>query len=153
MLAFCQLGLDRPLFTRQFAVDFKMFKLLPLAALAALMALAAPALHDLSGIQPPSVPAYDHVNAISSTPAYASVASASSPASSQILASPYPYVFPEQKFIGTTELFPMPLCNGIPLEEASIDDLRLALTIRKLNVTTLVGCYMDRITQVDRYVK
>lgn len=130
-----------------------MLKLLPLAALVALMAVAAPAPHDLSGIQPPSVPAYDHGRAISSTPASTSAISASSPASSQIVASPYPYIFPEQKFIGTPQLFPMPLCHGIPLEEASIDDIRLALTIRKLSVTTLVGCYMDRITQVDRYVK
>lgn len=82
-----------------------------------------------------------------------SIVASSSPASSQVLASPFPYVFPEQKFIGTNQLFPMPLCNGIPLEEATIDEIRLALTIRKLNVTTLAACYIDRINQVDRYVK
>lgn len=121
------------------------FKFITSLALLALASLVATAPTEQRGTLPN--------NDALSQAASSTIVATSSPASSQVLASPFPYVFPEQKYIGTNQLFPMPLCNGIPLEEASIDEIRLALTIRKLNVTTLAGCYIDRINQVDRYVK
>jgi amidase len=35
--------------------------------------------------------------------------------------------FPLQQNAGATELFPMPLCNGFKLEEATIDQMQQAL--------------------------
>jgi hypothetical protein len=62
-------------------------------------------------------------------------------------------VFPLQKNAGTTELFPMPLCNGFKLEEATIDQMQQALNQRQLNSQQLITCYLRRIYQTEQYIK
>lgn len=62
-------------------------------------------------------------------------------------------VFPLQQNAGTTELFPMPLCNGFELEEATIDQMQQALNKSQLNSQQLVTCYLRRIYQTEQYIK
>lgn len=74
--------------------------------------------------------------------------------SSQTLTDPYPYYFPvldAQKKDDTP--FPMPLCYGARIEEASIAELQGYLTDGTLTSAKLVECYMRRILQVDTYVE
>lgn len=74
---------------------------------------------------------------------------------SQILNSPYPYEFPVFQY-GTEEdngQFPMPSCNGLTLEEATIDQLQEALSTGKLTTVTLTLCYLQRIYQTDQYTR
>ena len=73
-------------------------------------------------------------------------------ASSQILNDPYPYAFPQQGLRGSN-LFPMPLCKGLKLEEATIDQLQHWMSLGRLSTRKLVECYMDRITQTDGYIR
>ena len=70
---------------------------------------------------------------------------------SQILGSPSPYDFPA--LADPANLFPMPPCNGITLEEATIDQLQAAMNSCKLTSVQLVMCYMTRISQTDGYIK
>jgi hypothetical protein len=51
------------------------------------------------------------------------------------------------------ELFPMPLCHGFLLEEATIDQMQHALSNTNLTSQQLVACYMRRIYQTDQYIK
>ncbi|EAW07047.1 amidase family protein [Aspergillus clavatus NRRL 1] len=51
-----------------------------------------------------------------------------------------------------SSLFPMRPCGGIQLEEASIDDLQRHLSAGRLTSVQLLGCYLDRIFQVDGYL-
>lgn len=62
-------------------------------------------------------------------------------------------VFPLQQNAGTTGLFPMPLCHGFKLEEATIDQMQQALSRGQLSSQELVTCYLQRIYQTDRYIK
>lgn len=62
-------------------------------------------------------------------------------------------VFPLQQNAGTTELFPMPLCNGFKLEEATIDQMQQALSKSQFNSQQLVTCYLRRIYQTQQYLK
>jgi amidase len=62
-------------------------------------------------------------------------------------------VFPLQQNAGTTELFPMPLCNGFKLEEATIDQMQQALNQSQVNSQQLVTCYLRRIHQTEQYIK
>lgn len=39
------------------------------------------------------------------------------------LQTPFPYYFPPMSNVDTPELFPMPSCHGVALEEATIDEL------------------------------
>ena len=77
---------------------------------------------------------------------------ASSLAMSEILDSPFPYNFP---VLGqnSAELFPMPHCNGITLEEATIDQLQDAMEKGRLTSVQIAVCYLQRIWQTDEYVK
>lgn len=52
-----------------------------------------------------------------------------------------------------SDLFPMHLCHGFRLEEASIDDIQGLLTSRALSSVDLVSCYLDRIYQTSSYLK
>ncbi|EEP77697.1 conserved hypothetical protein [Uncinocarpus reesii 1704] len=70
---------------------------------------------------------------------------------SQLLKNPYPYHFPELGSNGTS-LFPMPLCHGFRLEEATIDELQAQLTSGRLTSVDLVECYTERIFQTNGYV-
>ncbi|KAF2086346.1 glutamyl-tRNA amidotransferase subunit A [Saccharata proteae CBS 121410] len=68
------------------------------------------------------------------------------------LQNPYPYQFPLDADANTTALFPMQQCNGVTLEEATIDQLQDAMSQGKLNSQQLVACYMNRALQVDEYI-
>lgn len=70
---------------------------------------------------------------------------------SQILETPFPYDFPNME--DQLNLFPMPLCNGLRLEEATIDQLQDAINHGRLTSTQLITCYLQRISQTDSYIK
>lgn len=70
---------------------------------------------------------------------------------SQILETPFPYDFPNME--NPLNLFPMPPCNGIILEEATIDQLQDAMSHGQLTSTQLITCYLQRIYQTDDYIK
>lgn len=69
----------------------------------------------------------------------------------QILKTPFPYEFPNAK--DAANLFPMPLCNGIALEEASIDSLQDAMRSGILTSSQIASCYLQRIYQTDSYIE
>lgn len=70
---------------------------------------------------------------------------------SQILETPFPYNFPNME--DPLNLFPMPPCNGLHLEEATIDQLQDAMNHGQLTSTQLITCYLQRIHQTDSYIK
>ncbi|MCJ1464114.1 hypothetical protein MMC07_002727 [Pseudocyphellaria aurata] len=47
----------------------------------------------------------------------------------------------------------MPKCNGVTLEEATIDQLQDAMNTGQLTTQQIVLCYMQRIYQTDMYLK
>ena len=51
----------------------------------------------------------------------------------------------------TDDPFPMPLCNGYVIEEASIDTLQSYLS-ENLTAVQLTKCLLDRITQLNPYL-
>lgn len=59
------------------------------------------------------------------------------------------YNFPQTE---SEELFPMPLCNGITLEEATIDQLQDYMEKGKLTAVDMVNCYMARYVQINSFV-
>jgi amidase len=73
----------------------------------------------------------------------------------QVLESPYPYYFPVLQAGSGSDSgqFPMPLCHGFKLEEATIDQLQDAMEDGKLSSKKLVGCYLQRIYQTDFYIR
>lgn len=70
----------------------------------------------------------------------------------QVLSDPYAYDFPRLGATGAS-LFPMRLCNGFKLEEASIDDIQEQLAGGNLTSVELLQCYLERIYQTDSYLK
>jgi hypothetical protein len=62
-------------------------------------------------------------------------------------------VFPLQENAETEKLFPMALCNGFKLEEATIDQMQEAMKKGKLTSQQLVVCYMQRTYQTNEYIK
>lgn len=48
--------------------------------------------------------------------------------------------------------FPMAQCHGLALEDASIDIIQRWLSSGKLTSVELVGCFLERINQVDGHV-
>ncbi len=80
---------------------------------------------------------------------------ASSPAAladSEVLNDPFPYFFPEQN-ASAAELFAMPKCCGIDIENASIDTLQSHLECGDLTSVQLLACYMQRAFQTGEYIK
>lgn len=71
---------------------------------------------------------------------------------SQILTDPYAYDFPRMGAPGAS-LFPMRLCHGFKLEEASVDEIQAQLSNGSLTSVQLLECYMDRIHQTQPYLK
>ncbi len=69
----------------------------------------------------------------------------------QTLRTPFPYEFPNVKDVAN--LFPMPLCNGIALEEASMDFLQDAMRSGILTSSQIASCYLQRIYQTDSYIE
>ncbi|KAL5360513.1 amidase signature domain-containing protein [Aspergillus floccosus] len=70
---------------------------------------------------------------------------------SQILTDPYAYDFPRLGASGAS-LFPMRLCQGFKLEEASVDDLQQRMSNGSLTSVQLLDCYLDRIHQTQPYL-
>lgn len=70
---------------------------------------------------------------------------------SQNLVSPFPYSFPDE--IDVDDLFPMPECNGLVLEEATVDQLQDAMSKGHLTSTEILMCYLQRIQQTNGYTK
>ena len=65
---------------------------------------------------------------------------------------PSVYDFPFQSTAGTSNLFPMSLCEGITLEEATIDQLQRFMKSGTLTSLQLLECYLGRVQQVDGYI-
>lgn len=59
------------------------------------------------------------------------------------------YTFPQ---IQSAELFPMPLCKGITLEEATIDQLQDYMAKGQISSVDLAMCYMQRYVQINGFV-
>ena len=72
-------------------------------------------------------------------------------ADSQVLSDAFPYYFPDEEEEGN--LFPMPFCNGLKLEEATIDEIQSWLSHGQLNSIQLCACYLQRREQTDQYIK
>jgi amidase len=69
-----------------------------------------------------------------------------------LLEQPYPYYFPLRDAANTSDLFPMPTCEGFTLEEATIDQLSEHMSAGHLTSSQILKCYMKRILQVDEYI-
>ncbi|KAH8551396.1 amidase family protein [Umbelopsis sp. PMI_123] len=52
-----------------------------------------------------------------------------------------------------TNPFPMPKCHGFTLEEATIDEIQERLESGHLTSYQLVECYVDRVDQINPYMK
>jgi amidase len=65
---------------------------------------------------------------------------------------PLAYDFPLEDAAGTSDLFPMPLCEGITLAEATIDQLQDYMNKSVLTAVELLDCYLNRVRQVDKYI-
>ena len=83
------------------------------------------------------------------TPRYS--INASDLVSSQDLESPFPYYFPDQRDVDN--LFPMPDCYGVVLEEATVDALQDAMNKGHLTSTKIAMCYLQRVYQTNGYIK
>ena len=68
------------------------------------------------------------------------------------LQQPFPYYFPPQDAANSSALFPMPTCQGITLEEATIDQLQGYMGNGLLTAAQLLRCSLRRIQQIDHYV-
>lgn len=68
------------------------------------------------------------------------------------LQGPFPYVFPDLAH-DPADRFPMPHCNGMVLEEATIDELQEAMKRGQLTSVAIVMCYLQRVYQTDEYIK
>lgn len=64
-----------------------------------------------------------------------------------------PNLRPDMKDAGTGELFPMGDCNGFELEEATIEEMWLAMESGALTSVQLVTCYLVRTYQTQEYIK
>lgn len=79
-------------------------------------------------------------------PALADSITISVPANiSQTVDEPFPYLFPNGYSAETPELFPMPQCHGVTLEEATIDQLQDYMSQGILSSVKLALCYLERI--------
>ncbi|QDS77417.1 hypothetical protein FKW77_006436 [Venturia effusa] len=76
----------------------------------------------------------------------------SPPNISQTLQNPFPYEFPDVDNAETPALFPMPPCNGIILEEATIDQLQDYMSKGALTSVQLALCYLKRHWQTEDYI-
>jgi amidase len=68
------------------------------------------------------------------------------------LQTPFPFEFPSQNATPSYGLFPMPKCQDIVLEEASIDELQGYMSNGMLTSVELLQCYLRRVSQVDEYI-
>ncbi len=71
---------------------------------------------------------------------------------SETLQNPFPYAFPDFAQ-NSIDWLPMPNCNGVVLEEATIDEIQDAMRRGQLTSVTMAMCYLQRIYQTDEYIK
>lgn len=71
----------------------------------------------------------------------------------QTLQNPFDFQFPLLQNANSTALFPMRSCNGITLEEATIDQLQDYMSHGRLTAEKIVRCYVERNYQVDEFCK
>jgi amidase len=64
---------------------------------------------------------------------------------------PYPYSS-LQDAANISELFSMPTCGGVVLEEATIDQLTGYLSTGRLTSVQILECYVERFHQVDEFI-
>ncbi|KAE9392638.1 glutamyl-tRNA amidotransferase subunit A [Gymnopus androsaceus JB14] len=62
------------------------------------------------------------------------------------------YDFPLLQAANTTELFPMPACHGVVIEEATIDQLQEYMNSGRLTSVQLATCYLQRLYQTREYI-
>lgn len=74
---------------------------------------------------------------------------------SQILYSPYPYDFPVSGNgdEGESSPFPMEDCNGLTLEEVTIDQLQQYMSVGLITSVDLCLCYLRRMDQTDQFIQ
>ena len=74
---------------------------------------------------------------------------------SQLLNHSYLSLFPRENAaaLSVGSLNTLDLCNGVVIEEATIDDLQLYLSDGRLTSVQLTTCYIQRVFQVERYIK
>lgn len=72
--------------------------------------------------------------------------------SAQVLYEPFAYGFPDQANSNSVALFPMDTCNGVALEEATIDQIQEAMNNKSLTSQQLTTCYLRRLNQVDPFI-
>lgn len=67
----------------------------------------------------------------------------------------YPYEFPvlQDGSNANGGQFPMSLCHGFKLEEATIDQLQKAMSNGTLTSTKVMMCYLKRMYQTDSYIQ
>ncbi|KAF1914766.1 glutamyl-tRNA amidotransferase subunit A [Ampelomyces quisqualis] len=68
------------------------------------------------------------------------------------LEQPSPYFFPPLNAAESPGLFPMQTCNGVVLNEATIDQLQGHMRDGILTSLELLKCYLKRVEQVDGYI-
>ncbi|KAF2159131.1 hypothetical protein M409DRAFT_61084 [Zasmidium cellare ATCC 36951] len=88
------------------------------------------------------------------------VAASSSPSStanfsafvdSQVLTNPFPYYYPQENATAA-QLFAMPACKGVVIEDATLDELQQYLSNGTLTSVDLVHCYQQRSFQTGEYI-
>jgi hypothetical protein len=72
---------------------------------------------------------------------------------SQTVDDPFPFYFPNEDAAETPALFPMPQCNGVTLEEATIDQLQDYMSQGILTSVEIALCYLERVLQTNDYIK
>ena len=107
--------------------------------------------HSCAGLSWPAIGLLS-LSLVAVTIAADSWASPDTLVSSQILHQPFPYSFPQEN-APPSQLFAMPLCNGVTLEEATIDQLQSYMSAGSLTSVQLVTCYLQRASQTGEYIK
>lgn len=70
-------------------------------------------------------------------------------ADSQIVNDPFPYIFADED---ATQLFPMPTCKGLTIDEVDIDTLQSYMSSGQLTAVDLLTCYTARYDQINFYI-
>ena len=74
---------------------------------------------------------------------------------SQLLSHDFLYRYPLENVSvnAVMTLNTLDLCNGIDIEEATIDQLQANMMEEKLSSVQLTTCYMNRVFQIEKYIK
>jgi len=92
------------------------------------------------------------IPAVSSNSTTLGISNASDSITSKTLQDPFSYVFPDLVH-DPADRFPMPACNGMVLEEATIDELQESMKRGQLTSVAILMCYLQRVYQTDEYIK